>query len=174
MASQHHSEACSTPCRHPPHTHTQNHARSSISDIMGLLEKCRALGYSRSAELMGDVRCLQGKCRQAVSKWGGDPETGGGFGAGAGRIVVRAMDTLAAIMESMLARSRDEVGRGFGFDRDGISLVNASYMGHEGVVFVQLSTWTYSRMAHFMAQRNARHAFFVVHTFWSYVRNRVH
>lgn len=76
---------------------------------MGLLDKCRALGYSRSAELMADVRNLQGKCRQAVSRWGGDPETGGGFGAGAGRVVVRAMDTLAANMESMLARSREEV-----------------------------------------------------------------
>lgn len=77
---------------------------------MGLLDKTRALGYSRSAELMADVRMLQGKCRKAVSEWGGgDPETGGGFGAGSGRMVVRAMDTLAAIMEGLLARSREEV-----------------------------------------------------------------
>lgn len=80
---------------------------------MGLLDKCRALGYSRSSELMADVRMLEGKCKQAVSRWGGDPDTGGGFGGGAGRVVVRAMDTLAANMESMLARSREEVrGRG--------------------------------------------------------------
>lgn len=78
-------------------------------DIMGLLDKTRALGYSRSVELMADVRMLQGKCKQAVARWGGDPETGGGFGGGAGRVVVKAMDTLAAIMESMLARSREEV-----------------------------------------------------------------
>lgn len=80
---------------------------------MGLLDKTRALGYSRSAELMADVRMLQGKCRKAVARWGGHPETGGGFGAGAGRIVVKAMDTLAANMESMLARSREEVMRLF-------------------------------------------------------------
>lgn len=78
---------------------------------MGLLEKTRALGYSRSAELMADVRLLQGKCRRVVTEWGGDPETGGGFGAGSGRMMVRAMDTLAATLEGMLARSRDEVRR---------------------------------------------------------------
>ena len=79
---------------------------------MGLLDKTRALGYSRSSELMADVRMLQGKCRKAVSEWGGgDPETGGGFGAGSGRMVVRAMDTLAAIMEGLLARSREEVSQ---------------------------------------------------------------
>lgn len=78
---------------------------------MGLLEKTRALGYSRSAELMADVRLLQGKCRRAVTEWGGDPETGGGFGAGSGRMMVRAMDTLAATLEGMLARSREEVRR---------------------------------------------------------------
>lgn len=77
---------------------------------MGLLDKTRALGYSRSAELMADVRNLQGKCRKAVADWGGgDPVTGGGFGAGSGRMVVRAMDTLAATMEGLLARSREEV-----------------------------------------------------------------
>lgn len=77
---------------------------------MGLLDKTRALGYSRSSELMADVRNLQGKCRKAVSDWGGgDPVTGGGFGGGTGRMVVRAMDTLAATMEGLLARSREEV-----------------------------------------------------------------
>ncbi|CAN0117140.1 unnamed protein product, partial [Scytosiphon promiscuus] len=81
-----------------------------VEDIMGLLEKTRALGYTRSAELMADVRNLQGKCRKAVRDWGGgDPETGGGFGAGSGRMVVRAMDTLAATMEGLLARSREEL-----------------------------------------------------------------
>lgn len=80
---------------------------------MGLMDKTRALGYSRSAELMADMRNLQGKCRKAVTEWGGgDPETGGGFGAGSGRMVVRAMDTLAATMEGLLARSREEV-RGY-------------------------------------------------------------
>lgn len=34
---------------------------------MGLLDKTRALGYSRSSELMADVRNLQDKCRKAVS-----------------------------------------------------------------------------------------------------------
>lgn len=89
---------------------------------MGLLDKTRALGYSRSAELMADVRNLQGKCRKAVSDWGGgDPVTGGGFGAGSGRMVVRAMDTLAATMEGLLARSREEVrgGAGGGHGRGG-------------------------------------------------------
>lgn len=77
---------------------------------MGLLDKTRALGYSRSAELMADVRLLQGKCRKAISDWGGgDAVTGGGFGAGSGRMAVRAMDTLAATLEGMLGRSREEV-----------------------------------------------------------------
>lgn len=81
-----------------------------IPDVMGLLDKTRALGYSRSAELMADVRSLQGKCRKAVTDWGGgDLETGGGFGAGSGRMVVRAMDTLAATLEAMLAGYREEV-----------------------------------------------------------------
>lgn len=92
----------------PVHVHVISYIQSQ--DIMGLLDKTRALGYSRSAELMADMRNLQGKCRKAVTEWGGgDPETGGGFGAGSGRMVVRAMDTLAATMEGLLARSREEV-----------------------------------------------------------------
>lgn len=59
---------------------------------------------------MVDIRMLQKKCRKAVTEWGGgDPETGGGFGAGSGRMIVRAMDTLALNLEGMLARSREEV-----------------------------------------------------------------
>ena len=84
---------------------------------MGLLDKTRALGYSRSAELMADVRILQGKCRKAVTEWGGgDPATGGGFGSGSGRMLVRAMDTLAATLEGLLARSREEVSACCGSD----------------------------------------------------------
>ncbi|CAM9986040.1 unnamed protein product, partial [Ectocarpus sp. 8 AP-2014] len=84
-------------------------ADAPVEDIMGLLDKTRALGYSRSAELMADVRTLQGKCRKAITDWGGDPVTGGGFGEGSGRMVVRAMDTLAAMLEGLLGRSREEL-----------------------------------------------------------------
>lgn len=102
---------------------------------MGLLDKTRALGYSRSSELMADIRNLQGKCRKAVSDWGGgDPVTGGGFGGGSGRMVVRAMDTLAATMEGLLARSREEVRRG----RLGVSrpccVCHFLYFGGAGLV----------------------------------------